>query len=135
MMEHQELTGKIIGSAMTVHRTLGPGFLESVYQKALLHEVQKAGLRIESEKSIAVIYDGVNVGVFSADLLVDDVVLIEIKAHRAMAPAHEVQLVNYLTATGVEIGLLLNLGAERLGYKRKYRTFQPKGLDNVPDSD
>jgi GxxExxY protein len=55
MMEHQELTGKIIGCAMTVHRTVGPGFLESVYQKALLHEVQKAGLRIESEKSIAVI--------------------------------------------------------------------------------
>ena len=132
-MEHEDLTRRIIGCAMTVHRTLGPGFLESVYQRALCHELQKASLPFECEKSVIVRYDGVDVGVFSADLLVGGVILIENKALRALAPAHEVQLVNYLTATGIDIGLLLNFGAERLGYKRKYRTFQPKGSDDVPD--
>lgn len=130
-MEHEELTRTIIGCAMTVHRALGPGFLESVYQRALFHELQKAGLRVECEKPIVVKYDSVNVGVFSADMFVEDVILVENKAHRAIAPAHEVQLVNYLTATGIEVGLLLNFGAERLGYKRKYRTFTPK----IQDSD
>ena len=132
-MEHEELTGKIIGCAMAVHRTLGPGFLESVYQRALCHELQKAGLPFECEKPVVVRYDGVEVGVFSADLLVEGVVLVENKAHRTLSPAHEVQLVNYLTATGIDIGLLLNFGAERLGYKRKYRTFEPKGSASVPD--
>lgn len=132
MMDHEVLTGKIIGCAMTVHRTLGPGFLESVYQRALFHELQKAGLRVESEKAIVVKYDGIEVGVFSADLLVEDVILVENKALRALAPAHEVQLVNYLTATGIDIGLLLNFGAERLAYKRKHRSFQPRKADNSP---
>ncbi len=132
-MEHEELTRRIIGCAMTVHRALGPGFLESVYQRALCHELEKAGLPFECEKPVVVRYDGVEVGVFSADLLVEGVVLVENKAHRTLAPVHEVQLVNYLTATGIEIGLLLNFGAERLGYKRKYRTFQPLRSDNVPD--
>lgn len=134
-MEHQELTGKIIGCAMTVHRTLGPGFLESVYQRALVHELRKAGLRVEAEAPIVVKYDGVEVGVFSADLLVEGVILVESKALRDLAPAHEVQLVNYLTATGIEIGLLLNFGAERLGYKRKHRDFQAKKSDNTPATD
>jgi GxxExxY protein len=134
-MEHRDLTGKIIGCAMTVHRGLGPGFLESVYQRALCHELLKAGLPFECEKPVIVKYDGVEVGVFSADLLVDGVVLVENKAHRAIAPAHEVQLVNYLTATGIEIGLLLNFGAERLGYKRKFRTFQPPRSGSVQDAE
>ena len=125
-MEHGELTEKIIGCAMTVHRTLGPGFLESVYQNALAYELRKAGLEVECERRIQVTYDGVVVGDFSADMLVQEVVLIENKAVQALVPAHEVQLVNYLTATGVEIGLLLNFGAERLEFKRKTRTYRPK---------
>jgi GxxExxY protein len=125
-MEEHELTGKIIGCAMKVHSTLGPGFLESVYQKALAHELQKAGLRVECEKPITVRYDGIVVGEFSADMLVEQSVMVELKANQALAPANEVQLVNYLTATGIEIGLLLNFGAERLEYKRKNRTYRPK---------
>jgi GxxExxY protein len=125
-MEEHELTGKIIGCAMSVHSTLGPGFLESVYQKALAHELQKMGLRVECEKSITVYYDGVVVGEFSADMLVGQSVMVELKANQAIAPANEVQLVNYLTATGIEIGLLLNFGAERLEYKRKNKTYRPK---------
>lgn len=127
-MERAELTEKIIGCAMTVHRALGPEFLESVYQNALGHELRKAGLKVECEKMIRVTYDGVVVGNFSADMLVEDVVLIENKAVQSLIPAHEVQLVNYLTATGIEIGLLLNFGAGRLEFKRKIKTFRPKRL-------
>ena len=128
-MEYQHLTETIIGCAMKVHATLGPGFLESVYQKALAHELRKAGLRVECEKPIQVRYDGIVVGDFSADMLVEEVVLVENKAVQTLVTAHEVQLVNYLTATGIEIGLLLNFGAEKLQFKRKHRTFN---LKNAP---
>ena len=124
-MQEQELTQKIIGCAMRVHSALGPGFLESVYQKALAHELQKAGLKVECERPIRVYYDGVAVGEFSADMLVEEKIMLELKANQALAPANEVQLVNYLTATGIEIGLLLNFGAERLEFKRKTRTYRP----------
>jgi GxxExxY protein len=125
-MEDEELTKKIIGCAMKVHSPLGPGFLESVYQKALAHELRKAVLKVECERPIAVHYDGVIVGDFSADMLVEGRVLPELKANQALAPANEVQLVNYLTATGLEVGLLLNFGRERLEFKRKTRTYRPK---------
>ena len=111
---------------MAVHRALGPGFLESVYQNALGHELRKAGLKTECEKAIQVTYDGVVVGNFSADMLIEDEVLIENKAVQALVVAHEVQLVNYLTATGIETGLLLNFGAGRLEFKRKTRTYREK---------
>ena len=127
-MEHEKLTETIIGCAMKVHRTLGPGFLESVYQNAFAHELRKAGLRLECEKPIRVNYDDVTVGDFSADMLVEDIVLVENKAAQAPNPAHEVQLVNYLTATGIEIGLLLNFGAQQLEFKRKHRTYRPKAV-------
>jgi GxxExxY protein len=129
-MEHAELSEKIIGCAMTVHRTLGPGFLESVYQNALAHELRKQGLAVECEKKIKVHYDGIVVGDFSADMLVENTILIENKAVQTLAIAHEVQLVNYLTATGIEIGLLLNFGSSRLEFKRKTRTYHAKNLSS-----
>jgi GxxExxY protein len=122
----QELTQKIIGCAMKVHSTLGPGFLESVYQKALAYELGKAGLKVDCEKPIAVYYDGLAVGDFSADMLVERKVMLELKANHALASANEVQLVNYLTATGIEVGLLLNFGARRMEFKRKTRTYRAK---------
>jgi GxxExxY protein len=125
-MEEQELTEKIIGCAMRVHSALGPGFLESVYAKALEHELRKIGVKVECEKVITVKYDGVVVGEFSADKLVAEKVIVEEKAVQSLVSAHEVQLVNYLTATGMEIGLLLNFGAQRLEYKRKARTYREK---------
>jgi GxxExxY protein len=128
-MEHEKLTETIIGCAMKVHRALGPGFLESVYQNALAHELRKAGLHVECEKLIRVTYDNVMVGEFSADMLVEDVVLVENKAAQTLHPKNEAQLVNYLTATGIEIGLLLNFGAEKLEFKRKHRTYRPKEAD------
>lgn len=94
---------------MKVHSTLGPGFLESVYQKALAYELGKAGLIVDCEKPITVYYDGLAVGDFSADMMVEQRVILELKANHALATANEVQLVNYLTATGTEVGLLPQL--------------------------
>ena len=137
MMEQSEVTQKIIGCAMTVHRTLGPGFLESVYQNALAHEMRKAGFEVECERRLQVTYDGVVVGDFSADMLVNRSILIENKAVQTLVPAHEVQLVNYLTAIGIEIGLLLNFGASKLEFKRKTRIYHPKksGQDEQDSQD
>jgi GxxExxY protein len=119
--EAYDLCGQIIGVAMKIHSTLGPGFLESVYQNALIWELRKSGLKSEAQKPVSVQYDGQIVGAFAADLLVNDSVIIEIKAIQTLAKAQEVQLVNYLTATGLNEGLLLNFGADRLEFKKKFR--------------
>ena len=116
-----DLCGQVIGAVMKVHSTLGPGFLESVYQNALMWELQKLRLKVDAQKAITVHYDGQVVGFFTADLLVNDSLMLELKANQLVAKAHEVQLVNYLVATGIDEGLLLNFGAERLKYKRKFR--------------
>jgi GxxExxY protein len=116
-----DLCGQVIGAAMKVHSTLGPGFLESVYQNALIYELQKLGLKGDAQRAITVHYDGQVVGVFTADLLINDSLILELKANQLLAKPHEVQLVNYLVATGIDEGLLLNFGAERLEYKRKFR--------------
>ncbi len=116
-----DLCGRIIGAAMKVHSTLGPGFLESVYQNALIWELRKNGFKAEAERPITVRYDGEIVGAFAADVLVNDSLIVELKATQSLAKPHEVQLVNYLIATGIDEGLLLNFGAERLEYKKKFR--------------
>jgi GxxExxY protein len=113
-----DLCGQVIGAAMKVHSALGPGFLESVYQNALVWELQKSGFKVDAQRPITVHYDGQVVGVFTADLLVNDSLILEL--NQLLAKAHEVQLVNYLVATGIDEGLLLNFGAERLEYKRKF---------------
>ena len=115
-MEHEQITGTTIGCAMKVHTTLGPGFLESVYHNALTHELRKRGVLVELKKRV--------VGDYEADMLVEGRVLVENKAIRALAPRDEAQLVNYLTATELDTGLLLNFGAPRLEFKRKSRTYR-----------
>jgi len=122
------LTQKIIGCAMKVHSALGPGFLESVYEKALAYELHKSGLQVECQKPIHVLYDGVIVGDFAADMFIESRVIVENKAVQAILAAHEAQLVHYLAATGVEIGLLLNFGASSLQFKRKYRTYRKRQI-------
>lgn len=119
--ETYDLCGKIIGLAMKAHSTLGPGFLESVYQNALIWELRKSGFKSEAGKAITVRYDGQIVGAFTADLLVNDSLIVELKASQSLVKAHEVQLVNYLVATGLDEGLLLNFGADRLEFKKKFR--------------
>jgi len=125
-MEDRELTKQIIGYAMTVHSTLGPGFVESVYKKSLFHELNKAGLRAVCEKPLTVYYDDVIVGEFCCDMIVEERILVELKANQGLVAAHEVQLVNYLTATKIETGLLLNFGGLSLDFKRKSRSYVPK---------
>jgi GxxExxY protein len=117
-MKHKELTGKIIECAFRVHKNMGFGFLESVYQKALLIELTKAGLKAEMERKIQVNYDGQVIGDFVADILVEEKVILELKSVREIHPAHEAQLINYLKATGIEVGLLINFG-EKVEIKRK----------------
>ncbi len=116
-----ELTGQIIGMAMKVHRSLGPGFLESVYRNALCIELAEAGLDFETEQDLAVSYRGKLVGTYRADLIIRGHLLVEIKAVLSLLPAHEAQVVNYLAATGFDLGLLLNFGSASLAFKRKHR--------------
>lgn len=119
--EEYDLCGQVIGAAMKVHSALGPGFLESVYQNALIWELRKRGIKADARRPISVYYDSQIVGAFTADLLVKDSLIVELKASQSLAKAHEVQLVNHLVATGLDEGLLLNFGAERLEYKKKFR--------------
>ncbi len=116
-----DLCWRVIGAAMKVHAALGRGFVESVYQNALIWELRKCGVNAEAERPISVYYDGQLVGAFTADLFVNGSLIVELKSIQALAKAHEVQLVNYLVATGVNEGLLLNFGAERLQFKKKFR--------------
>jgi len=106
---------------MKVHRALGPGFLETVYANALAYELETQGFAFQSEQPLAVTYSGVIVGSYVADLIVGGALIVEIKAVLTLAKAQEAQLVNYLTATGIETGLLLNFGAPSLEFKRRQR--------------
>lgn len=130
MMDKEEITRKIIACAFQVHNSLGGGFLESVYRNALLIELSGAGLSVIKEKPISVFYQNHLVGSFYADIIVEDSVVLELKAIEALAKAHEVQLVNYLKATGYDLGLLINFGPLRVDVKRKTRVFMP-GLDRA----
>jgi GxxExxY protein len=124
-MEHEELTGRVIGAAYAVYRALGHGFLESVYENALLVELREHGVFVENQQDIKVYYNGHVVGDFTADLFVERAVIVELKAVRALHETHEVQLVNYLKATGINVGLLINFGEQRVDVKRKVRVLPP----------
>lgn len=120
-MKYEELTEKIIGCAYTVYNQMGFGFLESVYEKCLIIELRKAGLQAEAQAPINVFYGGELVGEFFADIIVEDTIILELKSVRRVVLAHEVQVVNYLTATQREVGLVLNFGPENVVIKRKVR--------------
>lgn len=119
--QHYALTEKIIGLAMKVHRALGPGFLESVYRNAMAFELRRAGLHVDLDKHITVRYENVIVGDLVADIVVNSTLICELKAISALTKSDEVQVVNYLTATNHDVGLLLNFGAVSLQFKRKHR--------------
>ena len=119
-MEHEELTHKIIGCAYTVFNQLGFGFLEIVYRKAMVIELSKSRLKVEEEKALQVYYDGIVVGNFSADLFVEDTVVVELKSVQNTVEGHEVQLVNYLNGLKKEIGLLINFGPSGVQVKLVY---------------
>lgn len=115
---HEEITAKIIKSYYKVYNTLGYGFLEKVYENALVIELRKNGLEIKSQHPISVLYESEIVGEYFADIVVNGIVVLELKAVKEISEEHECQLINYLKATNIELGLLLNFGKEA-EYKRK----------------
>jgi GxxExxY protein len=135
MKPEYDLAGRIIGLAMKVHSTLGSGFLESVYHAALAHELRKANISFESKKTITVYYDGIVVGEFVADFLVEKELIVELKAIQTLTAIDEVQTVNYLTATRKDVGLLLNFGAARLQFKKKFRESLPRTTESMKAQD
>ena len=116
--ERDKLTEAIIGCAFSVSNSLGCGFLEKVYENALAIELTTKGLKCEQQRPIPVTYKGIRVGDYFADILVDEQVILEIKAAKAIDDSHQAQLINYLKATGIHRGLILNFGTAKLGYKR-----------------
>ncbi len=109
-MKHEVITDQIIKAYYKVYNALGYGFLEKVYENALLIELRKSGLNAERQQSINVIYENEVVGLYYADVVVEDAIIIEIKAAESLCEEHAIQLVNYLKATTIEVGLLLNFG-------------------------
>lgn len=109
-MKYNELSANIIKAFYKVYNTLGYGFLEKVYENALLVELEGMGLYVEKQKMITVYYLGFEVGEYYADLIVENLIIIEAKAKEALLEEHETQLINYLKATKIEVGLLLNFG-------------------------
>ncbi len=133
MKEKYDVAGKVIGFAMRVHRELRAGFSEQVYKNSLVIELADAGIQFDAEKKIKVYYRGKIVGDFSADIIVyeDEELILELKAVQNLVSSHEVQLVNYLTATRINTGLLLNFAADSLQFKRKFRQ-QAQAFDPEP---
>lgn len=119
-MIHEELTERIIAAAFKVHNELGFGFLESVYKNALLIELRKSSVPAVAEVPLDVFYRGEPVGKYFADVIVDGKIILELKSVEHLSVQHEIQLVNYLKATGMETGLLLNFGTGKVEIKRKF---------------
>ena len=125
-IKNDHLTEKIIGLAIAVHRELGPGFLESVYHRALAMELEDAGISFAVQSPLQVSYKGRSAGLFVADLIVENRLVVELKVCEFIQKIHEVQLVGYLKATGINLGLILNFGSSSLQIKRKHREPLPK---------
>ncbi len=128
---YSELTGKIIGCAMTVHSALGNGFQEVIYQRALAMEMADQGIAFNREQTMPVYYKGHQIGSRRVDFLVEDVVCVELKAVIRMEDAHLAQAINYLEAYDLEVGLLINFGAKSLEFKRvANKKFKQKNQGN-----
>ena len=117
-LKHVSITREVIGCAFEVINELGAGFIESVYERALLVALRQKGLAAVAQHPIRVMFRGVCVGEFVADIFVEEKVIVELKAVKAVAPEHQAQVINYLNATGIEVGLLINFGKPKLEYKR-----------------
>lgn len=117
-MLHENITKKIIEAYYKVYNSLGYGFLEKVYENALKIELKRTNLRVDQQKNVKVFYNEFEVGDYFADLIVEDLVIVELKAAESLCEEHEAQLINYLKATNLEVGLLLNFG-KKAEFKRK----------------
>ena len=121
-MELNDITEKVIGCAIKVHRTLGPGLLESTYEVCLVHELKKSGLKVERQVALPIIYDGIKLDAgYQLDVLVEDAVILELKSVENLMPIHEAQLLTYLKLANKKLGLLINFNVTMLknGIKRK----------------
>ncbi len=115
---YQELTRQVIGLAMKVHRNLGPGFVEKVYQRALYLELKNANIKFEREKEIEILYNNAKLGYFTADFLVEQNVMVELKATDHIGGVHLAQLISYLKAARIKVGLIVNFANKSLEWKR-----------------
>lgn len=133
-MKHSDITDRIIASFYRVYNALGYGFLEKVYHNALLHDLAKSGLRVETKRRFDVYYDEVLVGEYFADIVVEGLVILELKSVDQFAPPHEAQLLNYLKASGlVEVGLLLNFGPKPQVRRKAFDHAAPANSEDVTD--
>ncbi len=114
----QELSARLLNAAIEVHRALGPGFLESIYETALAHELQKRGHKVDRQKTISVSYDNITIGEHRLDLLIDDKIILELKACKAIEDIHLATARSYLKATGLKLALILNFAEPRLAIRR-----------------
>jgi GxxExxY protein len=119
-MEHEPLTHKIIGCAMAVHNTLGCGFQEVIYQRALAIEMYYNGLRFEREKEMEIFYRGHKIGTRRADFFIENCIMLELKAVSQLEDSHKAQAINYLEVYNIQTGLLINFGGKSLEFKRLY---------------
>jgi GxxExxY protein len=133
-MKHEEITSQIIKAFYKVYNTLGYGFLEKVYENALFIELTSMGYKVEKQKKIVVHYEGCVVGDYYSDLLVGDLVICELKAHECLIEEHEYQLMNYLKATNIEVGLLLNFGKKPELRRKMFDNSKKNGLSTKDNS-
>lgn len=130
-MDVEKIVSSVIDCAYKVRHELMNGYLESVYENALMLELRNCGINAENQVPLKVLYKGVVVGEYRIDILVENCLIVEIKAVSDINSAHEAQLVNYLTATNIDNGLLINFGSEKLEVKRKYRVYKDTNKDRI----
>jgi GxxExxY protein len=130
-MKYEETTRKIIGSAMKVHTTLGNGFQEVIYQRALAIEMEKQGLGFQREMEMTIFYDGIDIGTRRVDFFVEENIMVELKALIKLEDVHLAQAMNYCQAYNLPIGLLINFGAKSLEFKRVYNVNHPENKDYI----
>jgi GxxExxY protein len=133
-MKHEEVTHKIIGSAMKVHSTLGNGFQEVIYQRALAIEMKKQGLDFEREMEMHIYYDEIKIGTRRVDFFVESDIMVEIKAVIRLEDGHLAQAMNYCQAYNLPIGLLINFGAKSMEFKRVYNVNHPENKEYIKNN-
>ena len=133
-MKHEDLTHKIIGCAMKVHSTLGNGFQEVIYQRALAIEFEKQGLAYQREMGMSIYYEGVNIGTRRVDFFVEDNIMVELKALTELEDVHLAQAMNYCQAYNLPIGLLINFGSKSLQFKRVYNVNHPENKNYIKNN-
>ena len=124
-MQYKDITHKIIGCAMKVHSTLGSGFQEVIYQRALAIEMEMQGLGFLREMEMTIYYEGIDIGTRRVDFFVQDIIMLELKAVSKLDDAHLAQAINYLEAYKLPVGLLVNFGSKSMQFKRVYNTKHP----------